>query len=119
MTKLAIPFAMLGGLIAAQPVCAQTEVLPMSVQARFDPAHLEGGEPLGLVTTSLLFESEPGLWLGGGGGGGAPVGGGLMLVPSASLLYDWGSVQTGLSVSRVNMPSGRIGTQLGRALSLL
>lgn len=151
MTKLAIPFAMLGGLIAAQPVCAQTEVLPMSVQARFDPAHLEGGEPLGLVTTSLLFESEPGLWLGpavvgaargqrggffvlggqvesrwrlseqwrgqlsllvgGGGGGGAPVGGGLMLVPSASLLYDWGSVQTGLSVSRVNMPSGRIGSQ--------
>lgn len=123
----------------------------MSVQARFDPAHIEGGERLGLVTTSVLFEPQPGWWVGpavvgaatgerggffvlggqverrwrlaekwsgqlslmvgGGGGGGAPVGGGLMVMPSASLLYDWGAVQAGLSASRVNVPSGRIGSQ--------
>lgn len=151
MTHVSIPFAALCLLMAAGPARAQTEVLPMSLQARFDPAHIEGGERLGLVTTSLLFEAEPGLWfgpavvgaaagrrggffvlggqvdsrwrlgeqwlgqlsllVGGGGGGGAPVGGGLMLVPSASLLYDWGAVQAGLSLSRVNMPSGRIGSQ--------
>lgn len=137
---------------------ARAEVLPMSVQFRFDPAHIDGGEHLGLVSTALLFEPEPG-WLvgpavvgaasgqrggffvlggqvarhwrlagpwrgqvslmaGGGGGGGAPVGGGLMLVPAASLLYDWGGVQAGVSWSSVNMPSGRIGSQqLGLVLS--
>jgi len=157
ITKAEITFSVLCVLAAGQ-VCAQTEVLPMSVQARFDPAHIEGGERLGLVTTSLLFEAEPGLWVGpsvvgaatgqrggffvlggqverrwrlgeqwlgqlslmagGGGGGGAPVGGGLMLVPSASLLYDWGAVQTGLSWSSVNMPSGRIGSrQIGLVLN--
>lgn len=130
---------------------AQPLAVPMSVQARFDPAHLEGGERLGLLSSALLFEASPDWWMGptvvgaatgqrggffvlggqierrwrlqgpwraqlgvmagGGGGGGAPVGGGLMVVPSASLLYDWGPVQTGLAWSRVNMPSGRIGSQ--------
>lgn len=61
--------------------------------------------------------AQVGLMAGGGGGGGAPVGGGLMVLPSASLLYDWGPVQTGLSWSRVNMPSGRMGSsQIGLVL---
>ncbi|HEX5355820.1 MAG TPA: hypothetical protein VFW93_06365 [Aquabacterium sp.] len=130
---------------------AQPLAMPMSLQMRFDPAHLEGGERLGLLSTALLLEAEPGWWMGpavvgaatgqrggffvlggqierrwrlqgpwraqlglmagGGGGGGAPVGGGLMVVPAASLLYDWGPVQTGLAWSRVNMPSGRMGSQ--------
>lgn len=130
---------------------AQPVAMPMSVQMRFDPARVEGGERLGLLSTALLLEAEPDWWVGpavvgaatgqrggffvlggqierrwrfhgpwraqlglmagGGGGGGAPVGGGLMVVPSASLLYDWGPVQTGLAWSQVNMPSGRIGSQ--------
>lgn len=130
---------------------AQPQVMPMSVQMRFDPARIEGGERLGLLSTALLLETSPDWWMGpvvvgaargqrggffvlggqvewrwqlsgawraqlglmagGGGGGGAPVGGGLMVVPSASLLYDWGAVQAGLAWSRVNMPSGRIGSQ--------
>lgn len=140
------------GVVASLAVAkAQAEVIPMSVQGRVDPVHIDGGERLGLVSTALLFETAPDWWLGpvavgaaagqrggffvlggqverrwrladkwraqvglmagGGGGAGAPVGGGLMVQPSASLLYDWGSVQTGLSWSRVNMPSGRIGSQ--------
>ena len=62
--------------------------------------------------------AQLGLLMGGGGGGGAPVGGGLMLMPSASLSYDWGGVQTGLSVSSVNMPSGRISSrQIGLVIN--
>ena len=142
------------GLLGLSPLVAQAQLeaqaVPMSVQARFDPAHIEGGERLGLLSTALLFEATPGWWLGpvvvgaatgqrggffvlggqierrwrladqwraqvglmagGGGGAGAPVGGGLMVQPSASLLYDWGPVQTGVSWSRVNMPSGQIGS---------
>jgi hypothetical protein len=139
--------------------------LPMAVEVRFDPAHIQadqaateastmaagGPERLGLLSTALLFEATPGWWLGpvavgaasgqrggffvlgaqierrwrladawraqaglmagGGGGAGAPVGGGLMLQPLASVLYDWGPVQTGLSWSRVGFPGGRIGSQ--------
>lgn len=136
---------------AAVSADAQPLAMPMSVEMRFDPAHIEGGERLGLVSTALLLEPVPDWWMGpvvvgaasgqrggffvlggqvarrwqltgpwraqlglmagGGGGGGAPVGGGLMTVPSASLLYDWGPVQAGLAWSRVNMPSGRIGSQ--------
>lgn len=63
------------------------------------------------------WAAQVGLMAGGGGGGGAPVGGGLMVVPSASFLYDWGPVQTGLSWSRVNMPSGQLGSsQIGLVL---
>jgi hypothetical protein len=130
---------------------APVRSIPMAFEARFDPAHIQGGERLGLLSTSLLFEVDAGWWMGpvamgaasgqrggffvlgaqaqrrwqltdqwraqlsvmagGGGGGGAPVGGGLLLQPAASLLYDWGPVQTGVSWSRVNMPSGRIGSQ--------
>jgi hypothetical protein len=130
--------------------------LPMSVELRWDPAHIRAHdglprERLGLVSASVLFEPEPGWWLGpvalgaasgqrggffvlgaqvqrrwqlaeqwraqlglmagGGGGANAPVGGGLLVQPSASLMYDWGGLQTGLSWSRVNMPSGQIGSQ--------
>lgn len=64
------------------------------------------------------WQARLALLAGGGGGGGAPVGGGLLIQPSASLLYDWGGWQTGLSWSRVSMPSGRIGSQqLGVVLS--
>lgn len=149
-------------LLAAGAACAQTEQLKMSLEMRFDPAHIDteghGRERLGLVMTSLLLEpaydwwvgpavvgaatgqrggffvlggqvvrrwrstdnwvAQLGLLMGGGGGGGAPVGGGLMLLPSASLSYDWGGVQTGLSVSSVNMPSGRISSrQIGLVVS--
>jgi hypothetical protein len=57
------------------------------------------------------WRAQVGLMAGGGGGAGAPVGGGLMVQPAASLMYDWGGLQTGLSWSRVNMPSGQIGSQ--------
>lgn len=148
--------------LAAGAVCAQTEQLPMSLETRFDPAHIDttaqGRERLGLVSTSLLLEPAYGWWvgpavvgaatgqrggffvlggqvarrwystdnwmaqlgllMGGGGGGGAPVGGGLMVLPSASLSYDWGGVQTGVSVSSVSMPSGRIHSrQIGLVVS--
>jgi len=130
--------------------------LPMALEMRWDPVHIrahdgESRERMGLLGTGLLFELEPGWWMGpvaigaasgqrggffalgaqvqrrwqlaeqwraqlgltagGGGGAGAPVGGGLLVQPAASLMYDWGTVQTGLSWSRVNMPSGQIGSQ--------
>jgi len=57
---------------------------------------------------------ELGLFAGGGGGAGAPAGGGLMLRPHADLLWDFGRFALGLSVSRVQFPSGDIGsTQVG------
>ena len=143
-----IGLALMGGLSAYAQIEPRT--IPMALEARFDPVHIEGGERLGLLSTALLFEASPdwclgpvvvgaatghrggffvlggqierrwrvgeqwraqlSLMAGGGGGAGAPVGGGLMLQPAASLLYDWGPVQTGLSWSRVNVPSGRIGS---------
>ncbi|MDQ2734521.1 MAG: hypothetical protein M3Y55_05925 [Pseudomonadota bacterium] len=57
---------------------------------------------------------EAGLYAGGGGGGAAPVGGGLMLRPHLDLLWDFGPLAVGLSVSRVRFPSGKIdSTQVG------
>lgn len=162
MRRLTHRLTALSLLLTAGAAWAQTEQLKMSLEMRFDPAHIDadghGRERLGLVTTSLLFEPAYGWWvgpavvgaatgqrggffvlggqvarrwhstdnwvaqlgllMGGGGGGGAPVGGGLMLVPSASLSYDWGGVQTGLSWSSVNMPGGRIGSrQIGLVLN--
>ncbi|MGC4060418.1 MAG: hypothetical protein QM749_06030 [Aquabacterium sp.] len=141
---------------AASDIEPALHSVPMAVELRWDPAHIRAHdglarERLGLVSTGLLFEAEPGWWMGpvalgaasgqrggffvlgaqvqrrwqlaeqwraqlgltagGGGGGGAPVGGGLLLQPAASLVYDWGGLQTGLSWSRVNMPGGQIGSQ--------
>jgi hypothetical protein len=63
---------------------------------------------------------ELGLYAGGGGGGGAPQGGGLMLRPHADLLWDFGPVALGLSLSRVRFPNGQIdSTQLGLAVNAI
>ncbi len=56
------------------------------------------------------WQAQAALMVGGGGGGNAPVGGGLLVQPSVSLLYDLGGVKAGASWSRINMPSGRIGS---------
>jgi len=57
---------------------------------------------------------ELGVYAGGGGGGGAPQGGGLMLRPHADLLWDFGPLAVGLSLSRVRFPNGQIdSTQFG------
>jgi len=63
---------------------------------------------------------ELGLYAGGGGGAGAPQGGGLMLRPHADLLWDFGPLALGLSISRVYFPNGEIdGTQLGLVLNAI
>jgi hypothetical protein len=63
---------------------------------------------------------EVGFYAGGGGGGGAPQGGGLMLRPHADLLWDFGPLALGLSVSRVRFPNGQIdGTQVGVVLNAI
>jgi len=57
---------------------------------------------------------QTGLYVGGGGGAAAPVGGGLMLRPYANLLWDFGPLRAGVSVSSVNFPNGDIdSSQLG------
>jgi len=57
---------------------------------------------------------QAGLYVGGGGGAAAPVGGGLMLRPYANLLWDFGPLRAGVSVSSVSFPNGDIGSsQLG------
>ncbi len=53
---------------------------------------------------------QAGLYVGGGGGAAAPVGGGLMLRPYANLLWDFGPLRAGVSVSSVNFPNGEIGS---------
>lgn len=53
----------LGGEAHAQEA-AQARALPVSIEARYDPAHIQGGEKLGLLSTAMLFEVAPGWWLG-------------------------------------------------------
>jgi hypothetical protein len=53
---------------------------------------------------------QAGLYVGGGGGAAAPVGGGLMLRPYANLLWDFGPLRAGVSVSSVSFPNGDIGS---------
>ncbi len=63
---------------------------------------------------------ELGFYAGGGGGGSAPQGGGLMIRPHADLLWDFGPVALGLSVSRVRFPNGQIdSTQVGLAINAI
>jgi len=57
------------------------------------------------------WEGTASLFVGGGGGAGAPVGGGLMVRPAASLLYDFGPLRAGASVSYVRFPSGDISSR--------
>lgn len=64
------------------------------------------------------WELGTGFYAGGGGGAAAPVGGGLMLRAAATLSHDIGPLRAGLSWSRVQFPSGDIGSsQLGVLLS--
>ena len=54
-----------------------------------------------------------GLYAGGGGGGAAPVGDGLLVRPAASLLWDFGGWQAGLTLSGARFAgTGMGGTQL-------
>jgi hypothetical protein len=60
-----------------------------------------------------------GLYVGGGGGAAAPVGGGLMLRPHVDLLWDFGPLRAGVSLSSVNFPNGDIdSSQLGLVLDM-
>ena len=147
----ACSLAALGRAEAAQPeneAHATLHTMPMSVTLSFEQTRLPGGERMGLVGTSLLFEASPGWWVGpavygagsgaraglfvggievqrrwrlssqlqavtglyagGGGGGAAPVGGGLMLRPAASLLWDLGGWQAGISLADTRFPDGGI-----------
>jgi hypothetical protein len=64
------------------------------------------------------FGVELGVYAGGGGGGSASQGNGMMLRPHADLLWDFGSVALGLSVSRVRFSNGLIdSTQVGLVLN--
>src|SRR5262245_17777200 len=56
------------------------------------------------------WDLRTGLFAGGGGGAAAPVGGGLMLRAAATLTHEIGPLRGGLSWSRVNFPSGEIGS---------
>lgn len=59
-----------------------------------------------------------GLYAGGGGGGAAPVGDGLLVRPGATLLWDLGGWQAGLSVSGARFAGTQVGgTQLGLLLA--
>ncbi|MEN9418815.1 MAG: hypothetical protein RI988_2435 [Pseudomonadota bacterium] len=59
-----------------------------------------------------------GLYAGGGGGGAAPVGDGLLVRPAASLLWDFGGWQAGMSVSGARFAGTEVGgTQLGLMLA--
>jgi hypothetical protein len=61
---------------------------------------------------------ELGAFAGGGGGGGAPAGSGFVFRPHADLLWDVGWAAVGLSVSRLEVSGGRIGsTQVGLVLN--
>ena len=61
---------------------------------------------------------ELGAFAGGGGGGGAPAGSGFVFRPHADLVYDLGGLALGVSVSRLEVSGGRIGsTQIGLVLN--
>ena len=79
-----------------------------------------GGEAAWRRQIAGPFGVELGLYAGGGGGAGAPVGGGLMLRPHVDLLWDFGPLALGLSVSRVRFPNGSIdSTQAGIVLDAI
>ncbi len=64
------------------------------------------------------FGVELGFYAGGGGGNGISQGSGLMLRPHADLVWDFGSVALGVSLSRVRFSNGLVnGTQLGLVLN--
>jgi len=79
-----------------------------------------GGEAAWRRQIAGPFGVEVGLYAGGGGGAAAPVGGGLMLRPHLDLLWDFGPVALGISVSRVRFPNGAIdSTQAGIVLDAI
>ncbi len=64
------------------------------------------------------FGVELGVYAGGGGGNGGAPGNGLMLRPHADLVWDFGAVALGVSISRIRYSNGVIdGTQLGLVLN--
>ncbi len=67
-----------------------------------------GAEAALCVDLAGPLSLRAGLFAGGGGGGAAPVGSGLMLRPHADLMWDFGAVRAGVSVSHVRFPSGQI-----------
>lgn len=58
--------AVLSGEVQAQvsEPMAQAKALPLSIEARYDAARIQGGERLGLLSTAMLLEVSPGWWLG-------------------------------------------------------
>ena len=59
-----------------------------------------------------------GLYAGGGGGGAAPVGDGLLVRPAATLMWDFGGWQAGVSASGARFAGTQVGgTQLGLQLA--
>lgn len=132
--------------------------LPISVTLSGERLALPGGERMGLLGGSLLFEVSPGWWAGpavygaatgeraglfvggfelqrrvrladrlvgavglyagGGGGGAAPVGDGLLVRPAATLMWDFGGWQAGVSASGARFAGTQVGgTQLGLQLA--
>lgn len=70
------------------------------------------------VRLSERLVGAVGVYAGGGGGGAAPVGDGLLLRPAASLLWDFGGWQAGLSLSGARFAGTEMGgTQLGVLLA--
>jgi len=62
---------------------------------------------------------ELGLYAGGGGGGGAPPGSGLTLRPHADLVWDFGAVAVGASISKLHFSGGQIDSnQVGLVVNI-
>jgi len=62
---------------------------------------------------------ELGLYAGGGGGGGAPTGSGLTLRPHADLVWDFGAVAVGASISKLHFSGGQIDSnQIGLVVNI-
>ena len=79
-----------------------------------------GGEAAWRHSLSGPLGVELGMYAGAGGGHAAPVGGGLMLRPHLDLLWDFGPLALGLSVSKVHFPNGNIdSTQVGIVLDAI
>jgi hypothetical protein len=79
-----------------------------------------GGEAAWRHPISGPLGIEVGVYAGAGGGHAAPVGGGLMIRPHVDLLWDFGPLAVGLSVSKVHFPNGNIdSTQFGIVLDAI
>ena len=78
-----------------------------------------GGELAWRRAIARALSVGAGVYAGGGGGGAAPVGDGLMLRPHLDLMWDFGTMSSGLSWSRVRFVNGDIDSrQLGATFSV-